>query len=52
VVQLLGLPLALGGESVGGAESTLLGVVAIVSLVAVVVALAAVWYFFFRGRGR
>jgi hypothetical protein len=49
-VRLLGLPLALGGESVGGGESTLLGVLAIVSLVAVVVALAALWYFVFRDR--
>jgi hypothetical protein len=46
------LPLALGGESTGGAESTFLGVLTIVSLVAVVVGLGAVWYFFFRDRSR
>jgi len=46
------LPLALGGESTGGTESTFLGVVTIISLVAVVIGLGAVWYFFFRGRSR
>jgi hypothetical protein len=49
-IHLLVVPLALGGESTGGTEGTLLGVVAIVSLVAVVVGLGAVWYFFFRDR--
>jgi len=43
------LPLALGGESTGGGESTFLGVLTIISLVAVVIGLGAVWYFFFRG---
>ena len=46
------LPLALGGESTGGTESTFLGVVTIISIVAVVVGLGAVWYFFFRDRSR
>ncbi|HTQ67332.1 MAG TPA: hypothetical protein VMI13_01440 [Solirubrobacteraceae bacterium] len=50
--QLLWLPLALGGESTGPGESTFLGVLTIISLVAVVVGLGAVWYFFFRGRSR
>ena len=46
------LPLALGGESTGGAETTFLGVLTIISLVAVVIGLGAVWYFFFRDGSR
>lgn len=51
VLALL-LPLALGGESTGGTESAFLGVVTIISIVAVVIGLGAVWYFFFRGGSR
>ncbi len=46
------VPLALGGESTGGSESTFLGVVTIISIVAVVIGLGAVWYFFFRDGSR
>ena len=50
--QLSLMVLALGGESTGGAESTFLGVLTILSVVAVAVGLGAVWYFFFRDRSR
>ena len=46
------VPLALGGESTGGSESTFLGVLTIISIVAVVIGLGALWYFFFRDRSR
>ncbi len=46
------LPLALGGETTGGGESTFLGVLTIISIVAVVIGLGAVWYFFFRDSSR
>lgn len=44
-------PLALGGEA-ATTGSTGLAVLALVSMIAVYVGLAAVWWFFFRGRGR
>jgi hypothetical protein len=48
-LQMLALPLALGGETGSSGETTLAGVLTIVSIVAVVIVLAGVWYFFFRG---
>ncbi len=50
--QSLLLVLALGGESTGATESTLLGVLTIISLVVVVIGLGAIWYFFFRDGSR
>ena len=47
--QTLALPLALGGESGSSSENTLAGVLTILSIVAVVIVLGVVWYFFFRG---
>jgi hypothetical protein len=49
VPSLLSLPLALGGESVGG-SNTGLAVVSLVSIVLCWVMLAALWYFVFRGK--
>ena len=50
-VSLL-LPLALGGESGGSGETTFAGVLTILSIVVVVIALGAIWWFFFRDGSR
>jgi hypothetical protein len=49
---LVSLPLALDGESTSSSNGTGLAIIALVSMVAGYIALAALWWFVFRDRSR